>query len=106
MLDVKRRQLITLLGGAAVAWPLGGRAQQVAMPLVAFVSTAPREDYARLLSAFAEGLTELGFSEGRNVTFDYRWVSSEPDLPAGPPEIVGRSHPSFSRWEGRQPPSL
>src|SRR5262249_5985113 len=91
MLDVKRRQLITLLGGAAVAWPPGGRAPQVAMALVAFVSTAPREDYARLLSAFAEGLTELGFSEGRNVTFDYRWVSSEPDLPAVAAEIVGRS---------------
>jgi putative ABC transport system substrate-binding protein len=87
---MKRREFITLLGGAAATWPLAARAQQPAMPLVALVSTAPREDYARFLSAFAEGLTELGFAEGRNVTFDYRWVSSEPDLPALAAEIVGR----------------
>ena len=62
MSDMKRRKFMTLVGAAA-AWPLAARAQQPALPLVAFVSTAPREDYARLLSAFAEGLTELGFSE-------------------------------------------
>src|SRR5262249_48414644 len=89
---VRRRDVIALIGGAAAApsvWPLAARAQP-AMPLVALISTAPREDYARLLSAFAQGLAESAYSEGRNVTFDYRWVSSEPDLPALAAEIVGR----------------
>jgi putative ABC transport system substrate-binding protein len=90
-----RRQFFTLLGGAAAApfvpWRLAARAQQSTRPVVAFVSNVPRESYAGLMSAFARGLSEKGFAEGQGVTFDYRWVNSEHDLPALAVEMVARN---------------
>jgi hypothetical protein len=72
---MRRREFITVLGGAAVAWPLGARAQQSAVPVVGyfhFGGAHPDE-----LAAFHRGLSELGYVEGRNVTVEYRWANNE-----------------------------
>jgi putative ABC transport system substrate-binding protein len=87
---MRRREFITLLGGAAAS-PLAARAEQVAaVPLIAFISNIPPESYGRLMSVFSQGLKETGFAEGQNVAFDYRWTNKEDDLPALGAAIVAR----------------
>jgi putative ABC transport system substrate-binding protein len=80
---VKRREFITLLGGAAAAWPFAARAQRVAKPIVGFLHQAAPENFGSFVSAFAKGLGESGYTDGHNVTIEYRWAEGHYDrLPA------------------------
>jgi putative ABC transport system substrate-binding protein len=92
MSRMRRRECITLLGGAA-AWPLGARAQQAAMPVIGFLhpASAGLEGFAPQLLAFHRGLGELGFVEGRNLSIEYRWANDQYErLPALAAELVQR----------------
>ena len=87
---MKRRDFITLIGGAAVAWPLAARAQQPAMPVIGFVRSTSLAPFQSLVVAFGDGLKEAGFVAGQNVAIEYRYAENQRDrLPALVAELLG-----------------
>jgi putative ABC transport system substrate-binding protein len=91
MFDMRRREFVALLGGAAVGLPLAARAQQSAVPVVAFINGGSADASARFVTAFRKGLNETGFVEGQNVAVEYHWLEGKYDqLPALVADLVRR----------------
>jgi putative tryptophan/tyrosine transport system substrate-binding protein len=88
---VRRREFISLLGGAAVAWPIAARAQQPAMPVIGFLNPTVPEALAEPMRGLRQGLKDAGYVEGENLTIEYRWADNRTErVPAMAAELVRR----------------
>jgi ABC-type uncharacterized transport system substrate-binding protein len=89
--QIGRRKFLATLGGATVAWPLAARAQQPAMPVIGVLGGHTRAQWQLFVTAFHQGLNEVGYAEGENVATEYRWAEGHYDrLPALAADLVGR----------------
>src|SRR5262245_37968231 len=88
---LNRREVITLLGGAMAAWPIPGRAQPGALPVIGFLNSTSSDGSAERLRGFRQGLKDTGYIEGENVAIEYRWAENQMErLPALAAELVRR----------------
>ena len=88
---IGRRDLITLIGGAAAGWPVAAHAQQPAMPVIGFLRPTPAAGFEYILNAFRQGLNDAGFVEGKNVAIEYRYADNQPDrMPELAADLVRR----------------
>src|SRR6266568_7883047 len=100
---MRRRKFITLLGGATLAWPLGARAQQPAVPLIGFLSSRSPEESAGHAAACLQGLKAFGYVDGQTATVEYRWAKGEYErLPTLANELAGL-HPAIIMAGGGVP---
>src|SRR5262245_27216916 len=89
--QLKRREFITLLGGAAAAWPVGAQAQQPTTPVIGYLGLTTAQSSAYMLAPFRKSLSELGFEDGRNVNIDYRFAERDGSrLPALAADLINR----------------
>ena len=101
---MRRRSFITLLGGAAAAWPLAAQAQQSTMPVIGYLRSGSRAASSQVEAAFRQGLSSMGFIEGRNVAIDYQYAENQNDrLMALTADLLRRPAVGMKRLPGSCP---